>query len=164
MTEKRVLITGIEGFVGPYLAKLLLEQGHEVHGTFLENSKESIQEVKYVHLDITDKQENETVISEIKPEWIIHLAGFSSVGQSWKNPELCNKVNVVCLTIKVEAKPIHGQSPEAAARCARYQAFLSVMKKMIASSRPITKMIKPKHYYCNYFVAQAQRVWLPCQN
>ena len=30
--KKKFLITGITGFAGPNLAKLLLSQGHEVHG------------------------------------------------------------------------------------------------------------------------------------
>ena len=32
MTTRKVLITGISGFVGPYLAQRLLSQGNEVTG------------------------------------------------------------------------------------------------------------------------------------
>src|SRR3989344_1166856 len=90
----KVLITGIEGFVGPYLAKELLKGNHEVYGTYLTHWKDTIKGVKAVHLDVTDKDEAVSVISKIRPDWIFHLAGFSSVAQSWKSPEICFKVNV----------------------------------------------------------------------
>ncbi|MCX6707121.1 MAG: GDP-mannose 4,6-dehydratase [Candidatus Woesearchaeota archaeon] len=90
----KALITGIEGFVGPYLAKELLKGKHEVYGTYLTDWKDPIKGVKVVHLDVTDKDEAASVISKIRPDWIFHLAGFSSVAQSWKSPEICFKVNV----------------------------------------------------------------------
>ena len=90
----KALITGIEGFVGPYLAELLLEKNYEVYGTYLNDLNKEIKRVNYFHLDVTDRKEAFEIISEIKPDWIFHLAGFSSVAESWKKPELCFRVNV----------------------------------------------------------------------
>lgn len=94
MKEMKALVTGIEGFVGPYLADELSKNGIKVYGTYLNNLNKKINRVNYFHLDVTDKDEAIKVISEIKPDWIFHLAGFSSVAESWKKPELCFKVNV----------------------------------------------------------------------
>src|SRR3989338_6375112 len=90
----KTLITGIEGFVGPYLAKVLLEKKHAVCGTYLNGVTKKIDDVDYFHLDVTDKKEAASVISKIRPDYIFHLAGFSSVSSSWKNPERCFIVNV----------------------------------------------------------------------
>ncbi len=88
------LITGIEGFVGPHLAKVLLEKKYAVCGTYLGSVHKKIEGVNYVHLDVTDKKEATRVISKIRPDYIFHLAGFSSVSLSWKNPERCFEINV----------------------------------------------------------------------
>ena len=94
----KVLITGIEGFVGPYLADLLLKKGHEVYGTFFAHQTTahpvSTSDVKKIQLDITDKKQVIKVFADVNPDEVYHLAGFSSVKQSWDNPELCRKVNV----------------------------------------------------------------------
>ncbi|PIN86244.1 GDP-mannose 4,6 dehydratase [Candidatus Woesearchaeota archaeon CG10_big_fil_rev_8_21_14_0_10_44_13] len=93
-TRIKALITGIDGFVGPYLAEELSDEGVEVYGTYLQEIRKPISSAKNFHLDVTDRKEALEVISEVKPDWIFHLAGFSSVAQSWKNPELCFRVNV----------------------------------------------------------------------
>ena len=113
----KVLITGIEGFVGPYLADLLLKKGHEVYGSFFTEIRKDnsypipTANVKKIHLDVTDKSETERVIKEICPEEIYHLAGFSSVKQSWDNPELCWKINVEGTKNLLDAVLAAGISP-----------------------------------------------------
>ncbi len=87
-----VLITGIEGFVGPYIAELYFGKAN-VHGTYLLESEEKLEGVEYHHMDVEDKESVNKVISEVKPDVVFHLAGFSSVAQSWKNPEKVMSVN-----------------------------------------------------------------------
>ena len=79
----KALITGIGGFVGPWLAKELGEMdvvGFDRHG---ENP-----------LDILDKQAIMRFLEKEKPDWVFHLAAQSSVKKSWEEPELTKKVNV----------------------------------------------------------------------
>lgn len=87
----KALITGIDGFVGPFLARLE-QKDNVVYGTYL---KEPIRQkgVQYVFMDLLDRQLVEKVISEIQPGRIYHLAGFSSVAESWKYPEMAMAVN-----------------------------------------------------------------------
>ena len=87
----KALITGIDGFVGPYLAALLNSLGNTTIGTFLIGS--GIDSLSR-HMDITDEQEVLDIISETAPDCIYHLAGFSSVSLSFSNPEACMKINV----------------------------------------------------------------------
>ncbi|MDI6738272.1 MAG: GDP-mannose 4,6-dehydratase [Nanoarchaeota archaeon] len=87
----RVLITGIDGFVAPFLARL--EAGsNTVYGTYL-NEPNRLQGIHYVYLDLLDAKLTEKVIADIKPEVIYHLAGVGSVADSWKNPSMTMKVN-----------------------------------------------------------------------
>ena len=87
----KFLVTGIEGFVGPHLERFLQSQDCEVIGTYLEMDSPL---PNYIKMDLTDISEVSAVISEVQPEYVIHLAGFSSVGKSFEQPELCNQINV----------------------------------------------------------------------
>lgn len=83
----RALITGITGFVGNYLAKLLIEEDYEVWG-FTRNDVEETSSIPSCHLlkvDYSNEQLLTNLIDEIKPDEIYHLAGQSSVKNSWEN-------------------------------------------------------------------------------
>ncbi|MFA6296297.1 MAG: GDP-mannose 4,6-dehydratase [Patescibacteria group bacterium] len=95
MMKKKALITGISGFVGPYLAKELLKYKYEVFG--IDRTGTSNKELvtsKILKCDLLDKKNVFQVINKIKPDFVFHLAGFSSVKDSWDKPELCRKINV----------------------------------------------------------------------
>lgn len=91
---KKVLITGISGFVGGFLAQHLLEQGeYEVIGTYLnEESLENISEIKskinVFKLDLNDTEKTENFITSEKPDHIYHLAALASAAESFKNPKI----------------------------------------------------------------------------
>ncbi len=87
---KSVLITGLEGFVGGHLGQFFLDNGYRVGGTiFAEESefiKQNKSEVFIQRCNIADKEEVNSVISEFKPDIVIHLAAISYVPFSWKDP------------------------------------------------------------------------------
>ena len=87
----KALVTGIEGFVGPYLSSFLVNQGIEVFGTFFAPTSPGN---NLYHMDVTNKQEVESVIQKVCPDHVFHLAGFSSVAASFSNPYACKKINV----------------------------------------------------------------------
>ncbi|MGL5258293.1 MAG: GDP-mannose 4,6-dehydratase [Proteocatella sp.] len=89
----KALITGIDGFVGYHLYKLLISQGIEVHGTTI--NKEYINEdITVHHMNLLNKDEVINVIKKVSPNYVYHLAGQSAVGLSWKEPVLTMNVNV----------------------------------------------------------------------
>jgi GDP-4-dehydro-6-deoxy-D-mannose reductase len=100
MSGKKILITGIAGFVGSHLAELLISKGYEVHGLCRPRSKmdhiESI--INKLHLedaDLLDSHSMYTTISRIKPDYIFHLAAQSFVPTSWVSPSVTLEVNIV---------------------------------------------------------------------
>lgn len=91
---KKALIFGIGGFVGPYLAKELQENGYEIYGTDTIEKNGAFSYAGYFHCNILDKENVKRIIEEVKPSHIINLAAISSVGQSWKMPDITMQVNV----------------------------------------------------------------------
>ena len=90
---KKVLIFGMGGFVGPYLASELQAHGYEVYGSDLHAKR--IGNVSVIAADLLNAGSVETVIRDIEPDAIINLAAISSVGQSWGMPQTTMQVNVI---------------------------------------------------------------------
>ena len=87
--QEKVLITGINGFTGIHLEKALIAQGFDVYGTVVNKSKY----LNHICCDITQKEQVDNVISTIKPDYVIHIAAISFVGES--NASLIYDVNVI---------------------------------------------------------------------
>jgi GDP-4-dehydro-6-deoxy-D-mannose reductase len=91
-----VLVTGISGFVGQRLARNLLEHGHRVSGTFQASAPAPrLDGVDLYQADLLDPGSLEMSVHASQPDAIVHLAGFSSVGESWKRPGECFRLNVL---------------------------------------------------------------------
>tara|TARA_R110000824_G_scaffold366730_3_gene555759 strand:+ start:16651 stop:17640 length:990 start_codon:yes stop_codon:yes gene_type:complete len=93
--SKRALIFGICGQDGVYLAKLLRDQGYEVHGTSRDKEMANITGLKRmgVYDDVTvhsaallDFRSVLQVIGDVRPDEVYNLAGQSSVGLSFAQP------------------------------------------------------------------------------
>lgn len=85
----KALVTGIKGFVGQYLELELKKNNFEVFGIIVEPRDKD----NYFQGDILDSEFITKTISALKPDIIFHLAGFTSVKDSWDSPELTMKVN-----------------------------------------------------------------------
>lgn len=91
--SKKVLITGVTGFVGSFLAEHLASRdNYELFGTSLSNSHNSNissieQSIDLVVLDLTNSNDVESSISKIKPDYIYHLAALASPAESFEHPE-----------------------------------------------------------------------------
>jgi len=98
-----VLITGISGFVGPFLARQLIDEGHEVNGLILRRADGKkprrltemniVSNINLVYGDVTDLTSILSAIQDCQPNWIFHLASQSYVPQSFKDPLGTFKVN-----------------------------------------------------------------------
>jgi GDP-4-dehydro-6-deoxy-D-mannose reductase len=97
--QKKVLITGITGFVGSHLADYALQKNVKVYGlkrwhlSKLRNIRHIKDKVELVDADLTDPLGIAKVIKEIKPDWIFHLAAMSFVSPSWDHPSHYMNVN-----------------------------------------------------------------------
>ena len=84
----RVLITGMSGFAGSYLAELLLQ---ETHWSLIGVSRSTTGErtnsrVQWWQLDLRDADGVARLLKHERPDVIVHMAAQSSVPTSWKQP------------------------------------------------------------------------------
>ena len=87
------LITGVSGFVGPYLVKHLVRSGFEVFG--VDRIGKKVEGCAVDKCDVTDYDSVFSVVKRVRPDFVFHLAGQSSVEKSWKEPELTRAVHVI---------------------------------------------------------------------
>jgi GDP-4-dehydro-6-deoxy-D-mannose reductase len=78
-----LLITGIGGFVGLHLARLLLARGERVSGTWLD-SRPDLPGAELHEADLLDPAALARAVEAAAPDAVVHLAGLSHVGESWK--------------------------------------------------------------------------------
>ena len=90
---KRVLIFGCGGFVGKYLTDEFTAGGYMVTGSDIRVPEWAGDD--FAKADLLSFDEVKALIAGLLPDIIINLAAISSVGQSWKNPQLTISVNVV---------------------------------------------------------------------
>lgn len=84
---KRVILTGGTGFVGANLARRLLRDGHELHLLVRPGYQpwriEEIRKDTQLHeLHLHDVEAVARAVSEIRPEWVFHLAAHGAY--SWQ--------------------------------------------------------------------------------
>lgn len=97
---KKALIIGATGFVGNYLVKeLLVNHAMEVHATKLPKEQLEVSGDEWKHsiihsLDILNRDDIASLLYDIRPDYIFHLAAQSSVSIAWRNPGLTVDVNV----------------------------------------------------------------------
>lgn len=98
--KSRILITGIAGFVGSHMAELLLAEGYQVFGitrwrSRRENIEHLVDKITLLEADLLDAHSLDTILLEIRPEYIFHLAAQSFVPASWTSPAVTLEINVV---------------------------------------------------------------------
>ncbi len=96
---KKVMLTGSRGFIGQHLLPELLKKGYEVHELrhlVMEGSPQAKHQKgsTTVHrADITDHEKVKKLVREVSPDYVIHLAGASSVAKSYEDYNGTMEVN-----------------------------------------------------------------------
>lgn len=159
---RRLLITGIQGQTGSYLANHYVTQGWDVHGTA------SMPPTAPEHADVTlhgvnfvDRGALGQLLASLEPELIVNLAAISSVAQSWKSPALTMQVNAVAVAEIAEYAHQHATSPRGGPRviqASSSEIFESIPGKPQTEETPI----RPRNPYgvskaAAHFTGQASR-------
>ena len=114
---KRALITGITGQDGSYLAELLLEKGYEVHGLIRRASTFNTARIDHLYRDphdpearlflhygdLSDGSRLPTLLQQLEPDEIYHLAAQSHVRVSFDEPEHTGDTTGIGTTRLLEA-------------------------------------------------------------
>lgn len=107
---RRALITGITGQDGAYLARLLLEQGYEVHGMVRRSSTETFErivdlsdQIQLHQADLLDQLSIVRVLEAAGPHELYNLAAQSFVPTSFQQPLLTGEFTALGVTRMLEA-------------------------------------------------------------
>lgn len=128
--QKKVLITGITGQDGSFLAELLLEKGYDVHGTIRRSSVDFRERIAHLeghpdfHLhyaDLGDSMSMLQVVKKVQPNEIYNLAAQSHVQVSFDSPEFTADVDATGVLRVLEAVRLCGLADT----CRIYQASTS---------------------------------------
>jgi GDP-4-dehydro-6-deoxy-D-mannose reductase len=100
---KKYLITGYSGFVSRHFLEYLDEsktyasiKGLDIYEPeFSQGSYKNIR-VDFEKIDLLNQDRVESILSNFRPDYIVHLASYSSVAFSWKEPILSfqNNMNI----------------------------------------------------------------------
>ena len=104
----KVLITGITGQDGSYLARLLIDKGYEVHGTVRRSSTVNTKRIDDIlskfekegslslhYSDLLDSASIASLINNILPDEVYNLAAQSHVAVSFENPVYTTQVGTL---------------------------------------------------------------------
>ncbi len=117
---KKVLITGMSGSGGSYLAEYILEnhKGVEVHGTFRRNTPSALRNLenimgraKIYECDLLNREAVSEMYLQVSPDTIFHLASDANVRISWDTPLETIRNNVEGTINLFEAIRNSGQKP-----------------------------------------------------
>ena len=92
-----MLITGFSGFVSRHFLNYLVENNlsYEVLGVDVNPPKFAMEgyaptlAMSFEQVNLLDKEAVEDMIATFRPDYILHLASFSSVAYSWQHPADC---------------------------------------------------------------------------
>ena len=94
MNNKTILITGFSGFVARHFVEYLAGKCMNVHiigidvrePSLVLNMYEPNVKIDFFCIDMTNKDQLENVFKKHVPDYVLHLAAYSSVAYSWKHP------------------------------------------------------------------------------
>ena len=147
----RYLITGGCGFIGSNLAAEVLKRGEELFifdNLFRFGSGQNLEwirkqgEFKYYPFDIRNNNDVETVIKEVKPDVIFHLAGQVAMTTSIQNPRLDFETNTLGTHNLLEA--VRKYSPAS-------MILYSSTNKVYGDLEYLTYDETPTRYICKEF-------------
>jgi GDP-4-dehydro-6-deoxy-D-mannose reductase len=114
---KSILITGISGFVGGHFTRFIVNKqpDYVIHGVsrskpiwdFIQDRNSILNAIAFHQCDLLDSKKIDEIIGELQPDYILHLASFSSVSQSWRDPLASFLNNTNAFLNIVESVRIH---------------------------------------------------------
>jgi GDP-4-dehydro-6-deoxy-D-mannose reductase len=84
MNHKKIIITGVNGFVGRNFLPVLLEKSPNAEVYGIDRSFNTAEHFTPVECDLTEREKVKCVLSEISPDYIFHFAG-TAYADDWNS-------------------------------------------------------------------------------
>jgi len=162
---RKALITGVTGQDGSYLAEFLLSKGYEVHGIIRRASTFNTGRIDHIYIDphnpkarlflhygdISDAEQINNIIFNIRPAEVYHLAAQSHVRVSFDIPEYTGNVTALGTVRILEAIRRSKQKVKF------YQASSS---EMLGAAKPPQSENTPFQPQSPYACAKVYAYWM----
>lgn len=109
--NKKILVTGGAGYIGSFVVRSLKENGYDVVilDNFVAGHKQAVSEFRIEEIDLVSQ--NDKLLSLFKEEKfdaVIHMASLIQMGESYQNPAIYYKNNVVGFLNLLDAMIVGG--------------------------------------------------------
>lgn len=128
--SKRALITGIQGFTGRYMAAELEANGYEVIGLGSQPSDDA----GYHQVDLGDAQGLRTLLAQLQPDVVVHLAALAFVGHGVA--DAFYQVNLIGTRNLLEAIAASGKTPECVLLASSANVYGNASEGMLNEQNP----------------------------
>ncbi len=128
---KRALITGIKGFTGRYVAAELEQHGWEVWGL---GTHDDEGDACYRRVDLADGEGLRTVLAELRPDAVVHLAAITFVGHD--NADAFYQVNLIGTRKLLAALAACDKTPECVLLASSANVYGNTTAGMLDESTP----------------------------
>lgn len=136
MDTKTILITGGDGFTGQHASEHFKKQDYNVIATSRKKSSNDT-----IKINLLEENHVFNMIKQLKPQYILHLAGQNDVQSSWKDPYATLEANVLMTLNILEA----------------VRQFQSKAKVIVVGSTLEENLINPSHSH-PYSLSKALQV------
>jgi len=127
---KRALITGIHGFTGRYMADELQANGYEVIGLGSQPSDDE----NYHQVDLADGLGLSTLLAQIQPDVVVHLAALAFVGHG--AAEAFYQVNLIGTRNLLVAIADCGKKPDCVLLASSANVYGNASAGLLSESTP----------------------------
>lgn len=96
--KKKILVTGGAGYIGSFIVRKLRDVGFEVLivDNLSNGHREAVSDFELIKIDlVTEKDKLDELFAKEKFAGVIHMAGFIQMGESYENPGMYFRNNVV---------------------------------------------------------------------
>ena len=128
---KRALITGIKGFTGQYVAAELGRHGWEVWGV---GSHDEAGDTRYRRVDLANAAGLQSVIAELQPDAVVHLAAIAFVGHN--NADAFYHVNLIGTRNLLAALAACNKTPECVLLASSANVYGNAAEGVLSENTP----------------------------
>lgn len=107
----RVLVTGGAGYIGSHVSAELIKQGDDVivFDNLYQGHREAVHpDATFIEADLADRDAVRAVFAQHEIDAVMHFASYTLVGESWDQPFLYLRDNVINGLNLIEAAAEHG--------------------------------------------------------
>ena len=116
---KRVLVTGLSGYIGRYCLPIFLEKGYEVVGCGRGEAPDYAADANWHQIDLLEVAATENLIHQVQPNFLLNLAWCTEHGKFWRASENLRWVEASCAMLRAFTE-VGGQRFVGAGSCAEY--------------------------------------------